>query len=190
MSSSKFIKKYSYYKSPERKNKDVYTYVYMRTPEGTEKRIETLGKNLSKGTIEKKFKRYKTLNEHPSVGLPFKLIVQQYIDHRSDLYRQGEIAASTLQQDKNYIKHCIASLGNLYEIRYKDIATLTKSLAQEPLKNKYKNSILSFVRATLVWAKKMDLIAYSPPDIDYLSVDPSLITPLTTEQSERILTCI
>lgn len=184
MSSSKYIIRYSYY------NKARYAYVYLRHTDGKEHRIERLGKNLSKRAIQAKFNRYKILNEHPSVGLPFKLIVQQYIDHRSGLYRHGEITASTLQQDKNYTKHCIGVLGNLYEIRYKDIATLTKALSEEPLKNKYRNAILSFVRATLVWAKKMDLIAYSPPEIDYLSGDPSLITPLTTEQTDRLLQCI
>lgn len=188
---NKYIVQYTYVTPKGKKKKDKYAYIYLRRSDGSKKRVANLGKNLSKTYIKEQFQQYKAKNTLASNGqCSIEDVIEKYLDYRLERENKGEIKHKTLIGDHDKSVYIRNFFKDTYDLAYADILAFKKYLYEKDLVNRYRNDILTFLKAVCTWGKKMSYISFEVPPIDRFKVEAKIIQRLTDNEIKAIFHAI
>lgn len=173
-----------------KKKKDRYAYIYLQKDDGTKKRVSNLGKNLSKTYIKEQFQKYKALNAMSHTGYSLRELIEEFLIYRAERVEKDEIKQSTLISDKGMAVYVKSFFKDTRELTYTDILAFKKYLYEKDLTNRYRNDILTFLKAVCTWGKKMNHVSFTVPPIDRFKVEAKVIHRLTDDEIKTIFHAI
>lgn len=183
---NKYIVQYAYVTPKGKKKKDKYAYVYLRRSDGSKKRVANLGKNLSKTYIKEQFQKYKALNDLPHAVYSLRELTDEFLAYRVERLNKGEIQHRTIVKDKAMAGYFKSFFNGAHDLSYTDILAFKKYLYEKDLTNRYRNDILTFLKAVCTWGNKMGYVNFKVPPIDRFKVEAKVIQRLTDDEIKTI----